>query len=211
MIANLGGVDLIVFDNIMSLVAGDQKDEEGWRQIMPWVLSLTKRSMGQIWIHHTGHDGNRSYGTKTREWQMSNHVHLDRVNLEDTDVSFTWAFKKARERNPENRGDFDDVNIALVNGRWTGSASSTRKEKLRPLERKFFEALQNATIGNEANKMYGRPAASFDLWKAECTRKGLLDPQSKDNANRALFSKNKLALVTKNYIACNDTMAWTLE
>jgi hypothetical protein len=88
---------------------------------------------------------------------------------------------------------------------------SSRRAKLEPLETKFFEALQNATIGNNANKMYGRPAASFDLWKAECVRKGLLDPSAKADSSRALFSKHKLVLIAKNWIACNDTMAWIIE
>jgi phage/plasmid primase-like uncharacterized protein len=210
-ITMLGGVDLICFDNIMSLISGDQKDEEGWRQIMPWILSLSKRSIGQIWIHHTGHDSSRSYGTKTREWQMTNHVHLDKVSHQDTDVSFTWSFKKARERNPENRGDFDDVNIALVNDGWTGTAGSSRKAKLEPLERKFFEALQNAVIGNEANKMFGCPAASFELWRSECVKKGLIDPKDKPASARSLFSKHKLALITKSWIAANDGMAWIID
>src|SRR5262249_39759250 len=35
--------DVIIFDNVMALIAGDQKDEEGWRQTLPWIKSLTKR------------------------------------------------------------------------------------------------------------------------------------------------------------------------
>ena len=55
-VGSIGGVDLIVFDNIMSLISGDMKDEESWRQMLPWVRSLTRKNIGQIWIHHTGHD-----------------------------------------------------------------------------------------------------------------------------------------------------------
>src|SRR5262249_38386610 len=47
-IQQLGGIDLIIFDNIMSLISGDQKDEEGWHETMPWIRSLTKRNIGQI-------------------------------------------------------------------------------------------------------------------------------------------------------------------
>jgi hypothetical protein len=42
-IERIGGVDLITFDNVMSLIEGDMKDEESWRQMLPWVLSLTRR------------------------------------------------------------------------------------------------------------------------------------------------------------------------
>jgi RecA-family ATPase len=63
-IDKIGGLDLIIFDNIMSRTAGDPKDPEPWQQTLPWALSLTKRKIGQLWIHHTGHDETRSYGDK---------------------------------------------------------------------------------------------------------------------------------------------------
>lgn len=117
-IQRIGGVDLIVFDNIMSLIEGNQKDEDGWRITLPWVRSLSKRNIAQIWIHHTGHDESRSYGTKTREWQMDNTIHLEQIERPDADVSFRMTFRKAREREPTTRADFEDMEIALVNDAW---------------------------------------------------------------------------------------------
>src|SRR5262249_31653068 len=103
-IHDLGGIDFIAFDNVMALIAGDQKDEEGWRQTLPWVKSLPPRNIGQLWVHHTGHDETRSYGTKTREWHMDTTLHLDTVDRPDTDViSFQLTFRKARERTPATR------------------------------------------------------------------------------------------------------------
>jgi hypothetical protein len=67
-IARIGDVNFSIFDNIMSLISGDMKEEEGWRRTIPWQHSLTKRKIGQAWLHHTGHDETKSYGTKTREW-----------------------------------------------------------------------------------------------------------------------------------------------
>ena len=63
-----GPFDLIIFDNIQALLVGDMKDEEQWANILPWVRSLTRRSIGQMWFHHTGHDETKSYGSKAREW-----------------------------------------------------------------------------------------------------------------------------------------------
>jgi hypothetical protein len=100
-IARIGNLDLMLFDNIMSLIGGDMKDEESWRQTLPWQHSLTKRKIGQMWIHHTGHDETKSYGTKTREWQMDTVVFMEEAKRDDTDVSFTLSFRKARERTPE--------------------------------------------------------------------------------------------------------------
>ena len=205
-------LDLIIFDNVMSLIAGDMKDEESWSQTLPLVRSLTRRKIGQLWVHHTGHDETRSYGTKTREWQMDTVIHLDPVERPDTDVSFQLSFRKARERTPATRADFADVRIALVNDRWTSTtAASSSKRKVEPLVLKFLDALRDATIGNEANKMCGCPAAPLKVWQAECFKHGLIDPEAKPDSARALFSKHKLELIKANWIACNEVMAWILQ
>lgn len=98
-------VELVIFDNIMSLTFGDQTNELVWQQTMPLVLALTARSVAQIWVHHTGHDETKGYGTKTREWSLDTVIHLEAVKRGDTDVSFSMAFKKARERTPATRFD----------------------------------------------------------------------------------------------------------
>ena len=210
MIGRIGAVDLIIFDNIMSLVGGDMKDEEVWRQVMPWTLSLTRRQIGQVWAHHTGHDESRSYGTKTREWMMDTVLHLETVERNGIDVSFQLSFKKARERAPHNRADFIDAHIALLDDTWTTSAvSGWRKDKVSPLARKFFDALRDATIGCDL-KMSGCPAASLDLWRDECIRHGIIDPKDRPDSARNLFNKYRRELIAANWIATNEASAWTL-
>jgi RecA-family ATPase len=76
----IGGVDLVIFDNIMSLTVGDMKETIAWAQTLPLIAGLTRACIAQIWIHHTGHDENRSYGDKTREWQMDTVVHLQALS-----------------------------------------------------------------------------------------------------------------------------------
>jgi hypothetical protein len=151
LIKKLGGIDLIIFDNIMSLIAGDMKDEDPWQQTLPWVRWLTRQAVGQIWIHHTGHDETRSYGTKTREWQMDTVIHLDAVKRDETDISFCLQFKKARERTPATRLDFQDVKIALVNDRWEHELTDTRPAaKVSPQTEKALDALNNVLAGDQA-------------------------------------------------------------
>ena len=209
LIDKVGGVDGIVFDNIMSLIAGDMKEEEGWRQTLPLVTSLTKRGIAQVWLHHTGHDETRGYGTKTREWRMDNVIHLTTEERPDTDVSFRLEFRKARTRTPETRRDFQDATIALVNDEWISSAAASAKAKIEPLAVKFLDALRDAVIGNDV-RMYGCPAASLDLWRSECVKHGLIDPKSNNKA-RAMFAKYKLKLIAANWITCNHAAAWLLS
>jgi hypothetical protein len=204
-IKSCDGVDLIVFDNIMSLIAGDQKDEEGWRQTLPWVLSLTRRSVGQIWVHHTGHDESRSYGTKTREWQMDTVLFLESVKRVDTDVSFQISFSKARERTPRTRDEFKKMRVALLDDRWAIVAGGSIRSKVAPLTRKFFEALRSAAAFSDAT--FGSECASLEDWRAACVNAGLIEPEANRGSARALFSRAKRDLIASNWIRCDTPMA----
>jgi hypothetical protein len=163
-VTRIGGVDLIVFDNCMCLITGDQREEEGWSQVMPWIRKLTARSIGQIWVHHTGHDESRSYGTKTREWQLDTVAHMTEVPRPDTDVSFALEFKKARERTPATRKDFETVRVALVKDQWTvehggGVAGKDWPKSLRVLRQCIQEAMQTSGVMHQ-------PSDGNDDWPA---------------------------------------------
>jgi hypothetical protein len=192
----------------LALLLGDMKEEDAWRDTMPLVHALTKRQIGQLWIHHTGHDTSRGYGTKTREWQLDTVMHLDVIERLDTDVSFVLTFPKARERTPDNRADFANVDVALVNDQWTGVATTNVKAKITEgLVLKFFEALQLAADNSSVASTSGRPTATLEEWRAQCVSQGLLDQQRNV---RAAFSKYKLKLIAANWIACNAELAWIL-
>jgi hypothetical protein len=208
-IKDIGGVDLIIFDNIMSLLAGNMKETEQWAATLPWVRSLTRRKIGQFWMHHTNEE-NKSYGDKTREWQMDTVILGEEVKRADTDVSFQLTFRKARERTPTTRANFADTRIALVNDQWISDAAITStKQKVSPLGKKFFDALVNATIDSDAKKMFNLPTATLEEWRAECIKIGVLDKDKPKSAS-ALFSKHKRELIAANKVACNETIAWTL-
>ncbi|MCV0387405.1 MAG: AAA family ATPase [Nitrobacter sp.] len=210
-ITQIGGVDVIIFDNIMALTVGDMKDPDAWQKALPLVQELTRRSIGQIWIHHTGHDETRSYGDKSREWMMDTVVHLEAVKRPDTDVSFSLQFRKARERTPSNRSDFQDVKAALVNDAWEHDAvTATRKDHIRPALQKAYDALLNVLAEESAAIVAGRRTATTDQWKAECEARGLIDPKAKPASARTLFATFRRELVAANYIACDGDLTWTL-
>ena len=202
-IEQFGGVDLIIFDNVMALTIGDQKDEESWSKVLPLVSELTRRQIGQVWINHTGHDPSRSYGSKTKEWRMDTTIHLTAVERNDTDVSFQLGFRKARERTPETRADFDDVNIALVDDKWWGSGAVLRQRK-KPSDaeasvlRVFDELIKGPTMFMHIS---GRMAIHAEQWSAECLRQGVVRTKN-------LFRSYRCRLVTKNIIECDGEVSW---
>jgi hypothetical protein len=205
-----GPFGLIIFDNIISLISGNQKEEEGWQQTQPWVKSLTKRKIAQIWIHHTGHDITRSYGTKTREWQMDTVIWLEKVEHPETDVCFRINFQKARERTPANRSEFAEVTVTLLNEQWKCDAVnvSYRKAKLSPMESKFYEALLSAARVSKAKRWKNYPTAYAEEWAATCVTMGLI--ASTEREPMKTFYKFRGNLVAANWVANNDEVAWSL-
>ncbi len=180
LIDRLGGVDVVIFDNVMSLIGGDQKDEVPWTETLPLVQSLTGRRVGQIWLDHTGHNQDRQYGSSTKAWRF------DAVGImaplpEDqharNEVAFTLSFDhpgKARRRTPDNWQDFAACTIRLADDRWTSetaSKSGAATRKLSPLGQQFYRALCDAFATADTPGQTTRT-----LWHGECARLGLADP-----------------------------------
>lgn len=92
------GAELIVFDNLMTLVTGSLKDDETWKLVLPLARRLSAQRVAQIWVHHTGHDASRFYGSRTIIWQMTAAIHLEKVADLDTAIGFKLSFQKARGR-----------------------------------------------------------------------------------------------------------------
>ena len=95
-----------------------------------------RRSIGQVWVHHTGLDETRGYGDKSKEWQFDTVLLLKRAG-EDGEVAFDLEFTKARERTPDNRADFLPVRVELADDAWTvESTQRTRRARLHRRGRK---------------------------------------------------------------------------
>jgi hypothetical protein len=207
-----GEIDLISFDNIMSLTDGEMKDEESWGAVTPWIRDLTGRSIGQLWVHHTGHDASRQYGTKTREWQLDLVAHMEKVDHDDTDVNFNLQFKKKRERTPDNWSDFDDMQVTLLSDKWkyVGSGGKTFKTNPSPVGRQFFDCAVEATI-DIAQKTGQLLVTTMEAWRTVCIRRGLLHPEEKPDSARSLLSKHKVELIARRWIAVDGNEVTILK
>jgi hypothetical protein len=215
-IEQIGGVDFIFFDNVQSLLLGDMKDEQSWQETLPWVRSLTKRRIGQLWVHHTGHDLTRSYGTKTREWQLDTVILLEKVDRPERDVAFQLSFTKARQRARHNRADFGAVTITLDGDGWHCEGGEFKPSKIKPpspLAVKFYRALVAAidTDGAASAKTENKPAVSYERWQQQCIEAGLIDADTKRASSRALMSQYRRELIGANWIKCANASAWSIK
>ena len=203
-LGQLSGIEFIFFDNCMALTSGKQAEEDSWTKTLPLVSSLTKRHIGQLWINHTGHNTDRSYGTKTRDWRMDTTIHLNAVERADTDISFNWEFRKARERTPQNRADFVDVAIALVDDQWVGSGGAVRRRgKPSDQEASLLRVLDELIKGSTTVRHRGCTAVHSDRWRDACLQRGLVP-------NAHTFRTCRSRLAQKNLIECDGELAWKI-
>jgi hypothetical protein len=201
-LSQLGEIDFIMFDNCMALTSGKQAEEDSWTKALPLVSSLTKRQIGQLWINHTGHNTERSYGTKTREWRMDTTIHLTAMERSDADISFNWEFRKARERTPQNRADFTDAAIALVDDKWVGSGGAAQRRGKPSGQEIGVLQVFDQLIKSPAMVMHqGQMCVHNDPWQAACLRQGLLK-------NNDAFRSCRSRLAQKFLIKCDGELAW---
>jgi hypothetical protein len=191
LIAALGGVDVVILDNVMSLCEGDQKEETTWSGALPLVHNLSSRRIAQIWLDHTGHAGGHQYGTSTKSWRFDTlgmMLPLPKEQSRSDDVAFTLSFDpelhgKARRRTPDNRDQFQTVTIRLSQDQWTSepadndgnSGSKCAKPNGKapsPSRMKFYDALV-AAIGRSPT---ARNSTTMEAWEGQCLHRGLIDP-----------------------------------
>ena len=204
----LGGVDVVIFDNVMSLVAGDQKDEVPWTETLPLVSSLTARRIGQIWLDHTGHNTDRQYGSATKAWRF------DAVGLmtplsddqhDPREMAFKLSFEhpgKARRRTPDNWQDFETRTIRLSGDQWNSEASQLPpKSRMTPMCGQFHRALLDALVRS------GVPGRTTRMaWYTECVRTGLAEalvdgePSNEKSAKQSKFRKYLAEIKTAGLI-----------
>lgn len=72
----LDGVTLVVVDNLSTLArTGKENESEGWFPVQGWALSLRRRGMSVLFVHHAG-KGGAQRGTSKREDVLDTIVRL---------------------------------------------------------------------------------------------------------------------------------------
>ena len=196
-IDGLGGVDAVLFDNVQSLLTGDMKDPETWAPALPWVRDLTRRSIGQIWFHHTGHDTSHGYGDKTREWQLDTVGLMEAVERPGADIAFSLKFVKARERRPDNRADFDATIITLTGDKWVSDRDRDALSRKAPAKDRALVLLIDAIARHGAYPPADEriPPETLcieeDLWRRTCAAGSISEgtPGAQDKAFRRAAAK----------------------
>jgi AAA domain len=175
-ISKLGKIDHATFGNIASLTASCLKEEDGARALKDLQLQLTKLHIGQLWEHHTGHDTTRAYGPKMRSWHLDTDMMGERVDQPDTDVALVLKFTKARRRTPENRANFEELEITLAQGRWEykptkgGKRQSDKDKPLGSNQKIVLDAATKIIAGSTTKAPPGSPAGGKTAVKIDVVK-----------------------------------------
>lgn len=195
--------DAIIFDSIMCLLSGVMSDEESWGPVKHLVRRITSKKTGQIWLHHSGHDGTKGYGTKTREWEMDTVVRL--AFADDNREAIALEFQKARLRTPQNHEQFKPVTLSRGPDGWSFDAMSgkpmdgRRSAEVTKLKRAIVDAYSRLTDGDMpvTTGFAGQQVrkVAVDTLRDEVKRRGFLDTKDTGgmtNASRLLYHRRRL-------------------
>jgi putative DNA primase/helicase len=133
----IDGSELIILDNISTLTTGGKENEaESWLPVQQWVLSLRRRGISVLLIHHAGRNGEQR-GTSRREDVLDTMITLRHSDdYAPTDgARFQVHFTKARNIHGTDAEPFE-VHMRSENGAavWTmNSIADATEERAREL------------------------------------------------------------------------------
>jgi hypothetical protein len=187
--------DIVILDNVMSLITGKQTEEDAWSQTLPLVLAITALGIAQVWLDHTGWQTNRQYGSSTKAWffdVVGMMLRPENLPLGARETCFDLSFEppggRARNRAPDNWDDFAPHRIRLTPEGWLSEslsradaanrAEDRRLGKLNPETRKLLRIIQNLLAEGQGEEVSPQPemapvtALRRSLLRERCIREG---------------------------------------
>jgi putative DNA primase/helicase len=150
--AQLGDAELLVIDNLSTLVnGGPENDAESWTAMQEWLLQLRRSGVSVLVVHHAGRGGN-SRGTSKREDVLDTVIQLR--HPEDYDVEegarFEVHLAKARGVYGEDALPFE-AKLTEVAGRALWICTVLRDQVLDRVEEMTRDGMTVRDIASELN------------------------------------------------------------
>jgi hypothetical protein len=218
---------MIFFDAIMSLLGGSMSEEESWAPVKGFCRQISNRRIAQVWLHHTGHDGSRGFGTKTREWEMDAVIMLTRLKDEngrpdeEPGAAFKLEFTKSRMSTPRNYKQFAPRIVRCLAQGFVTDTSPVKSETdiRRPNEavtirRAFEQTYERLADGIlKVPGLDGKPVikVQVEVIKADLRSRGYLDIDDRGNVTataRTRLHRAKLDLIATGRFMEKEGLFW---
>lgn len=204
--------DLIIFDSVMCLLIGSMSEEATWMPVRPFVRWLSAQRIAQVWLHHANDIG-KSFGDKTREWEMEAVVKLSKVQGDETAI--LWEFVKARLRTPKTAAQFLPIVIRPDYWEFEGAAKSAgKRNEAEAVADAFLNALDRLADGVTKTPGFdGNPVSKVkvDNIRGELKKRGFLEKNEKgqlSSTGKSHFRRAKTALLSAGKIFEDEDLVW---
>jgi putative DNA primase/helicase len=171
---------LVVIDNVSSWCrSGKENESESWTPVANWLLTLRRRGIAVLLVHHAGKNGQQR-GASKREDLLDLVVELRRAGDYDPKLgaAFSWVISKGRHLHGEDAGELD-LTLKIEDGlaRWTfKEAEASNQERIFALDDEGLSASMIAEELGSARSTAWRPKEEGGLaWAcANATSRPLL-------------------------------------
>ncbi|MDD2840554.1 MAG: AAA family ATPase, partial [Rickettsiales bacterium] len=115
---HLDGVELLILDNLSTLCrSGRENEAESWNPIQEWLLSLRKRNISVLIVHHSGKNGETSRGTSKREDILDTIIVLKRPKDYSAEQGARFEIHYDKSRNFSGK-EAEPFEVILENNIW---------------------------------------------------------------------------------------------
>jgi hypothetical protein len=212
--------DVVFFDAIMCLLGGSMAEEESWAPVKDLVRQISSRRIAQVWLHHTGHDATKGFGTKTREWEMDTVVMLSKLEAsgDEPSAAFQLEFTKARMKTPDNYRQFAARVVRSTPERFTsedapakGSKANNEQDIVRRRFLTSYDELSDGVTPSQGFDGARVSKVSTDAIRDWLRNRGFLDTTEKGHltaTSRTQFRRAKNLLLDKGGFAEEGGLIW---
>ena len=170
---HLDGKDLVIVDNLSTLCrSGIENKGEDWLPVQEWGLSLRRRGISVLFIHHTGKGGGQR-GTSRREDVLDTVIHLKRPGdyRPEEGACFEVHFEKARSICDDDVKSF----VAKLTTGTEGNQTWTMKDIEETNIEKVARHLNEGIPQHEIAEMIGITKGTVSKCKKKAKELGLLN------------------------------------
>ena len=128
---------VVVIDNVSAWCrTGKENESESWIPVSNWLLTLRRRGIAVLLVHHAGKNGEQR-GNSKKEDLLDTVIQLKRAGDYDprTGAAFTWAVTKGRHLIGDDAAELDLV-LTVIEGvaRWAfKEAEASSAERITAL------------------------------------------------------------------------------
>jgi len=176
---HLDGVDLLILDNLSTLLAGGSEGaSDAWLPMQNWLLRLRRKGIAVLLIHHAGING-RQRGTSRREDALDTVIALRRPAdySPEEGARFEVHIEKARTLVGEGALPFE----ALVSDSGKPGIQWVARDLKPPIYQQAAELFASGRTVRQVKEILGISHGEAGRLRLRAAAEGLLEPSGEDD------------------------------